>query len=125
MIHTIDSSSGNELNKQAVVSKALFSAADYLDISDSELSQIVNVSKATLSRARKAGLTNKTAYDLAIYFIRCYRSLAAICGSDHQVMKDWLRSQNHAIGQKPIDAIKHIAGLVHVMDYLDMRRAVI
>ncbi|NNC00932.1 DUF2384 domain-containing protein, partial [Corallococcus exiguus] len=67
--------------------------------------------------------TDRKAYELAIMFIRLFRSLDAIVGGDASVASAWFRHHNTALDARPVDAVQSIAGLTHVIDYLDARRA--
>jgi len=109
----------------AVVAKALIRAADLLAVSGKELAAIIGLSEASLSRLKRgsdAALTGKP-YELALLFVRLYRSLDAIMGGDDEAAKAWLRADNSALGGKPLDRIKTIDGLADVLAYLDARRA--
>jgi hypothetical protein len=109
----------------SVVAKALIRAADFLDISGKDLAVIIGLSEASLSRLKRGGdgvLTGKP-YELALLFIRVYRSLDAIMGGDDAAASAWLRAENTALGGKPLERIKTIDGLAHVLAYLDARRA--
>ncbi|GAB1580626.1 antitoxin Xre/MbcA/ParS toxin-binding domain-containing protein [Phyllobacterium phragmitis] len=111
--------------RASVVTKALIRAADLLAINGKELALIIGLSEASLSRLRRgsdAALTGKP-YELALLFIRLYRSLDAIMGGDDAAAREWLRADNTALGGKPLERIRTIDGLAHVLAYLDARRA--
>lgn len=110
-----------------VVTMALLRAADALGIRNNVLAAIVGVSESTVSRMRRGGYRlarNQKALELAVLFLRLYRSLDAIVGGDDSVASAWLRNRNLALGAAPLDRIQTISGLVDVIDYLDARRAV-
>ena len=65
------------------------------------------------------------AFELAILFVRLYRSLDAIVGGDEAVAADWLKNKNTALDSTPIELIQTVAGLANVIEYLDSRRAVV
>lgn len=113
-------------DRRATVSKAMLRAADLLGMSARDLSAVVGLSEATLSRLKKgqsvSGLSGK-AYELALLFVRLYRSLDAIAGGDDAVSRRWLRAENTALGGTPLARIRTIDGLAHVIAYLDARRA--
>ncbi|AIB10521.1 hypothetical protein ABAZ39_00485 [Azospirillum argentinense] len=117
------------ISNAQVVTKAVLRAADQLDIPNTILAKILGVSEPTVSRMRKHGLTLSTSdksFELAILFIRLYRSLDAIVGGDPNVARAWLRNVNTALDDsKPLDKVQTITGLVHVIHYLDSRRAVL
>lgn len=112
--------------REQVVVNALFRAADFLGLSGRDLSEIIGLSEPTLSRLRRGGPRTRLAgkaYELALLFVRLYRSLDAIAGGDDAVSRAWLRNDNTALGGRPIERIRTIDGLTHVLAYLDARRA--
>lgn len=113
-------------SKTAVVSKALLRSAELLGLTARELSTVVGLSEPSISRLKRSEgsgpLTGKS-YELALLFIRLYRSLDAIVGGDDTVARQWMRTDNTMLGGKPLNRIKTIDGLAHVLAYLDARRA--
>jgi len=113
--------------KEAVIAKALLSAAGRLGVSAKELSRVVGVSETALSRLksdpRLAGRLSDKSCELALLFIRLYRSLDVILGGDDAAARRWMRAANAAFGSAPLDRIRTIDGLAHVLAYLDDRRA--
>src|SRR5258708_32562790 len=68
----------------ALISKALVRAADRLEVTNKVLARIIGVSEATVSRLKKGDYPverGQTPYQLAVLFIRLYRSLAAVTGA--------------------------------------------
>ena len=116
-------------DEAAVVSKALFRAAQAWGLSSAELAEIIGTSESTLSRIRtgKRGpipLGSKEG-ELALLFLRVFRSLDALVGGDEEHAKAWLRAQNHHVGGIPLRRMKKIEGLVDVAEYLDAMRGTI
>lgn len=114
------------LDGERVVASAALRAAGLLGLTGRDLSDVLGLSEPTLSRLRKGGEATRLsgkAYELALLFIRLYRSLDAITGGDDSVSRRWLRGENSALGGRPIDRIRTIDGLAHVLAYLDARRA--
>jgi predicted transcriptional regulator len=112
----------------AVISKAALRAAERLGVTSRELAAIVGVSEAGISRMRKGALTLEPGtkpYELAVLFIRLFRSLDAITGGDETVARAWLRNENTVLHAKPAEAIARVSGLVGAIDYLDARRAIV
>jgi transcriptional regulator with XRE-family HTH domain len=112
--------------RQTVVATALLRAAERLGVSARELSDIVGASEATLSRLKQGATATRLSaksYELALLFIRLYRSLDAIVGGDERSAREWLRNRNSALGGIPLDSLRTINGLMHVLAYLDARRA--
>ena len=112
----------------AVVTKAALRAAERLGVSARELAAIIGVSEAGISRMRKGALVlepGTKAYELAVLFVRLFRSLDAVTGGDEKVARAWLRNENTVLRDTPAKAIATVAGLVGVIGYLDARRAVV
>jgi hypothetical protein len=110
----------------AVLSRATVRAARLLEVAQSDLAAIIGVSGATLSRlanGRKALQPGSKPWQLAALFVRLFRSLDAIVGSDDAAARSWLRSDNRALGGVPLTLIRDPAGLVRTVDYLDAARA--
>ena len=112
----------------AIVSKAAIRASDRLNLPSRTLARIIGVSEASISRMRKGEYRlekNQKPFELAVLFIRLYRSLDAVVGGDDAVAKAWLTNQNPALDAAPIDLIQTVSGLTNVIHYLDARRALV
>jgi len=110
----------------ATLSRATVRAARYLAVAQAELAEVIGVSSATLSRlanGRKTLEAGSKPWQLAALFVRLFRSLDAIVGSDDAAARTWLRSDNSALGGVPLTLIREPAGLVRTVDYLDAARA--
>lgn len=110
----------------AVVTKAVMRAAERLEVPNRVLAAVLGVSQATVSRMGSGAFqldAGSKPYELAVLFLRLFRSLDAIVGGDVVVARTWLRNPNTAFGAAPITQIESVAGLVHVVAYLDDRRA--
>ena len=114
--------------RAAVVTKALLRAAALLDVKSNTLSRVIGVSEPTLSRMRKGASVvepSQKPFELAVLFIRMYRSLDAIVGGEEAVARAWLKNNNTALRGRPIDLIQSVPGLIDVVNYLDARRALV
>ena len=110
----------------AVLSRATVRAARLLALAQSDLAQVIGVSGATLSRlanGHKQLEPGSKPWQLAALFVRLFRSLDAIVGSDDDAARAWLRGENAALGGVPLELIHEPAGLVRCVDYLDAARA--
>jgi transcriptional regulator with XRE-family HTH domain len=110
----------------AVLTRATVRAARFLAIAQGELAEIIGVSAATLSRLANGQRSldpGSKPWQLAALFVRLFRSLDAIVGSDDSAAQAWLRSENSALGGVPLTLIRDPAGLVRTVDYLDAARA--
>ena len=114
--------------EQDVIAKATIRAAERLDVSAKVLAEIIGVSEATVSRLRggTAALSRGTKpFELAVLFVRLFRSLDALLGGDEAAARAWLVSPNYGLGGRPLDLIRTVTGIVDVIAYLDARRAVV
>jgi len=116
-------------DEATVVSKALLRAAEVLGLTSTELAGIIGTSESTLSRVRhrKRGpipLGSKEG-ELALLFLRVFRSLDALVGGNAAHAQAWLRAENHHVGGAPLRRMKKIEGLVDVVEYLDAMRGTI
>jgi uncharacterized protein (DUF2384 family) len=111
-----------------VITKATIRAAERLAIRSNVLCKIVGVSEATVSRMRKGEYflePGDKAFELAVLFVRFYRSLDAIVGGADSVAAQWIKNRNSGLDGVPLELIQTVAGLTNVIDYLDARRAIV
>ena len=109
---------------EAVLATALLAAAERLGLRGRELAAVIGTSEATVSRLRFArGLDPASKEgELALIFLRVYRSLDALVGGDDTKARLWLRAENDHLGGIPADRIRTVEGLVDVVQYLDAMR---
>jgi predicted transcriptional regulator len=111
-----------------LIAKSVVRAAENLEISNRVLARIIGVSDATVSRLKKGEYpleSSQKPFQLAVLFIRLYRSLDALTGGDDEVSAKWLSNPNTAFSGAPIELIQSVSGLMNVINYLDARRAVV
>jgi hypothetical protein len=111
-----------------VATKAALRAAAFLGLPNRVLARVIGVSEATVSRMGSGAYTltpGDKPFELALLFVRLFRSLDAIVGGDHAVAQAWLRNENTALGETPLALVQSVSGLVHVVAYLDARRALV
>jgi hypothetical protein len=108
----------------AVLTKATLRAAKLLGLTDAALGSVLGISSASVSRLG-AGTRDiapgNTEGQLAILFVRMYRSLDALLG-DAESCRRWLHAENSHLGGVPAELIRTVEGLVHVTKYLDAMR---
>jgi hypothetical protein len=110
----------------AVVTKAVLRAANELQVPQRALGRVIGLSEATVSRMGTGAYElapGDKPFELAVLFIRLFRGLDAMVGGDGGVAQRWLREPNVALGGVPLTLIQSVAGLVHVVTYLDAFRA--
>jgi uncharacterized protein (DUF2384 family) len=106
-----------------VLTRAVLRAAERLDLSQRDLSAVLGVSPSTLSRLSRRPLDPQSKEgELAVLFVRLYRSLDALLGGDAERARLWLHAPNHHLGGRPAELVRTVTGLVHVIEYLDAMR---
>jgi predicted transcriptional regulator len=113
-------------DQRTVLTKAVLRAADKLAVSQAALASIVGVSEAQISRMRSGDATlqpDSKAFELAVLFVRLFRSLDIIVGGDEAVARAWLANSNLALDAKPAEKIRTVPGLMDVIAYLDARKS--
>lgn len=117
-----------DLRPSAVVGKSALRAASYLQIPNRALARIIGLSDSTITRVAQGKYAlepGSKPFELALLFVRLFRSLDAVTGGDPVTARAWLRADNTALNGKPLDLMMHVPGLVDVIAYLDARRAVV
>ena len=113
-------------DEEQVLTTAVCRAADLWGLTNEALGRIIGVSSPTASRLRsgKKVLTRGTKpFELGQYFVRLFRSLDALTGSDDTSAVSWLNTQNKDLGGRPIELISSVRGLSEVSNYVDDFRA--
>ena len=108
-----------------VLSQATVRAARLLGVPQTVLADVLGVSTATMSRienGRKQLDPGSKPWQLAALFVRLFRALDAIVGTD-EAARAWVSANNLALGGIPLELIRDPAGLARVVDYLDAARA--
>ena len=108
----------------AVLANAVISAAGRLDLRHRHLAAILGSSEASVSRLQHGrGLEPASKEgELALMFLRLYRSLDALVGGDDTLASAWLHAENTHLRGIPADRIRTVEGLVDVVQYLDAVR---
>jgi transcriptional regulator with XRE-family HTH domain len=108
-----------------VLTGAVLRAGVLLEITQSGLAQILGLSPSTVSRMANGTYTldtHKKEWELGALFVRLFRSLDALIGSNDLSARVWLNGQNQGLAARPIDLIRSTEGLVRVVQYLDSAR---
>jgi transcriptional regulator with XRE-family HTH domain len=111
----------------AVLTKATLRAASRLGLTGKVLARMLGVSPATVSRMQSGKYLEpgSKAFELAVLFVRLYRSLDAIVGGDDAVAAAWLQNHNTVLDGEPLALIQTVSGLGNAIAYLDARRAIV
>src|SRR6266436_1678596 len=95
----------------AVVTKAALRAATRLGMTAKVLAAVVGLSEATVSRMRTGDYVlrpGEKSFELALLFIRLYRSLDAIVGGDDALSSACLKKRNTLLGDEPLALIQTV-----------------
>jgi hypothetical protein len=108
----------------AVLTRAVRRAADLLELRQGELAAILGLSPASVSRLARGRAIAPASKEgeLALLFLRVFRSLDTLVGGDAAKARAWLRADHRHLGRPPLERIKTIEGLVDVADLLDALR---
>jgi len=107
-----------------VLAGALLAAAGRLGLRNRHLASVIGSSEASVSRLQHGrGLDPESKEgELALLFIRLYRSLDAMVGGDDDKARRWLHAENDHLAGVPAQRIRTVEGLVDVVQYLDAMR---
>ncbi|PHZ83860.1 XRE family transcriptional regulator [Paremcibacter congregatus] len=108
-----------ETNDELVLAKAVLKTAKALGLTQEELGQILGRDRTSIARGLNP---SSKAGELALYLIRCYRSLFVVVGGEAENIKHWFTTMNHHTNGVPKEQVKNIQGLVHILEYLDAIR---
>lgn len=111
-------------NADAVVAKATLSAAARLGLTNRHLAAVLGLSEASVSRLQRGRGVDPESKEgeLALMFVRLFRSLDALMGGRDAQSRDWLHAMNDHLGGVPAERIRTVEGLVDVVQYLDAMR---
>jgi hypothetical protein len=109
---------------ESVLARAVLNAAARLGLRHRQLAAILGSSEASISRLQSGrGLDpGSKEGELALLFLRLYRSLDALVGGDDDRARAWLAADNTHLGAVPAQRIRTVEGLVDVVHYLDAMR---
>ena len=116
------------VSDSTVVTKAAMRAAKRLRLSNKVLARVIGVSEATVSRMSRGDYElekGQKPFELAVMFVRMYRSLDAVVAGDDAIASAWLANHNTVLNGTPLDLVQSVSGLVNVIQYLDGRRALV
>lgn len=106
------------------LAKAVMRAAKLLDLRNAHVARIVGTSEASVSRLSRGRALDPASKEgeLALLFLRLFRSLDALVGGNEAQARAWLHTHNvHVVGV-PAERIQTVEGLTDVVRYLDAMR---
>lgn len=107
-----------------VLARALLRAAGILGLKKLDVATMIGTSASSVSRmARGRPLSPETKEgELALIFLRLFRSLDALVGGNGEQARAWLHAHNHHLAGIPAHRILGVQGLVDTVRYLDALR---
>jgi|SRR5271155_3956628 len=112
-------------DQRRILTGAVLRAAAILGLNQARTAEILGVSAPMVSRMAHGAYAleaTKKEWELATLFVRLFRSLDAVVGSNDAIARDWLNGNNRALGGRPVDLIRTTEGLVRAVHYLDAAR---
>lgn len=106
----------------ALMAEAVRRVAEFWDLSNDGLGDILGLSGSTISRLRNGAWQfqpGTKSFELAQYLTRLFRSLDSMMGSDDAAARSWLAADNADLDGRPIDLVRTVRGLVLTADYVD------
>jgi uncharacterized protein (DUF2384 family) len=112
------------LRPSSVLTKAVLRAAEALGVNQKGLARVLGVSEATVSRLGRTKILDPATKEgeLALLFVRLFRSLDTLVGGDTGKARAWLFAPNSHLGGIPAERIATVPGLVDAVAYLDALR---
>ncbi|MFK7741522.1 MAG: antitoxin Xre-like helix-turn-helix domain-containing protein [Planctomycetota bacterium] len=111
-------------NPRTVLTKAVQRAAAFLGLNQRDLAAVLGSSEASISRLGKQRSLDPVSKEgeLALLFLRAYRSLDAMVGGNTDQAREWFGAENQHLGGAPRLLVRSVAGLVATVQYLDAMR---
>lgn len=124
----VQPTSATDRNAQAsrVLTQAVSRIAELWQLSNARLGAIIGLSGPTASRLRSGRYLlepGSKPFELAQHLLRLFRSLDSWLGQDDEAARSWLTTTNIDLGERPIDLLPTIRGLLRTSDYVDVIRA--
>lgn len=115
---------GKRADAPRVLTKAVCRTAGLLDYKQKDLARALGISASSASRLGEAYQLDPATKsgELAVLFVRLYRSLSALLGGDDTKCRRWFHASNTHLGGVPSELVQTVVGLTRVIDYLDAMR---
>ena len=109
---------------ESVLAKATLSAARRLGLTNRDLAAVLGTSEASVSRLSgdRSLRTGSAEASLALLFLRLFRSLDAVTGGSEAKARAWFAAPNRHVGGVPAERVRTVEGMVNVVHYLDAIR---
>ncbi|MCP3731801.1 MbcA/ParS/Xre antitoxin family protein [Sphingomonas sp. MG17] len=109
-----------------VLTEAVARIADLWRLSNARLGAIIGLSAPTASRLRAGSYrleAGSKPFELSQHLLRLFRSLDSWLGQDDEAVCSWLATVNLDLGERPIELLPTVRGLLRTSDYVDALRA--
>lgn len=109
-----------------VLTQAVTRIADFWGLSNARLGSIIGLSAPTASRLRAGRYSlepGSKPFELSQHLLRLFRSLDSWLGQDDEAVRSWLGTVNLDLGERPIELLPTVRGLLRTSDYVDALRA--
>src|SRR6202012_3244049 len=96
-----------------VLTGAVLRASALLEITQSSLAQILGLSPSTVSRMANGTYTlddQKKEWELGALFVRLFRSLDAVIGSNDSAARSWLNGENSGLAGRAGGLVRRPGG---------------
>lgn len=123
---TLENPSHDASTRGSVITGAFLRAAALLGLNGRQSARIIGTSEASISRMKNGDLTlvdSSKGFELAILFIRAFRSLDAMVGGNGEKARSWFEADNNYLMGRPVDQVQTVEGLTNVVRYLDAMRS--
>ena len=109
---------------ERVLPRALLRAARLLGLRHADLARVIGTSPSSVSRMARGRTLDPESKEgeLALLFLRMFRSLDALVGGDGERARAWLHAENRHLRAVPAERIATVEGLVDTVRYLDALR---
>jgi DNA-binding XRE family transcriptional regulator len=109
---------------EAVLAKALLSAAEQLGLKQAQLAAILGLHRTAISRLKQNPVlaVDSKQGELALLVVRIARALFALTGGDKDWIQHFMHTPNKVTGGVPAQQMQTIQGLITVLQFVDAIR---
>lgn len=118
MAQTLKKDNSVDVDKNAVLRKALIYARDSLELSNDDIARIIECHPADVNSV----CVDTDVGKMALRFLRMFRSLDSLYGGHEENAKNWFHYYNKRLNGKPSELVCTPEGLEQVTRVLDSYR---
>jgi len=108
--------------RERVLTSAVIRAADWLGIDDSEVAEILSLTRGAVQQMRVGSLhltENSNGFNRAVDLVAVFSSLHMKFAADREIARSWMRNSNTALHYAPIALMQKPGGLEAVRAYVE------